>query len=496
MIVLMVVHMVCESLVPDNKDLDIVEQQQHVLIGDIFKSVSTGVCSGSVGVSYVLGTTGIVTVVSLYGPSKMHFLKTATDKRGKVDTDKALDASLVITKSNGAEVEKQDTSNRFGNDADDDDAHIKLTYDEEPMVEFASQVNVKNDLPKPVTTHYLPKEREPAFIKPHHVIAPSSSRNSSKSVSTLTLKETYGSHDMIHNYYLEDARKKTQERGRNSRPSNKKDEDNVVILNKAQLVAKGYKQEEDIDFEESFVPVARLEAVRIFEEVYVNPPDGFVDPNHPKKVYCLRKALYGLKQPPRACVGTPMATKLKLDTDLSGTPVDQTRYHSMIKSLMYLTSSRLDIVQVVCYYARYEERPMERHLKKVVLIQEKAILVEYNSWMSKKHDCTSMSTLEADFFIIAVQTAGSGISILLAVGTPSTGSRNLFCQWELYNWQWECLVHFIPNTPNMWTYTELLTMFLTTLIFIVFTCSGTITVRMSWINFPPIHAACLKKISS
>nr|GFB43574.1 hypothetical protein [Tanacetum cinerariifolium] len=40
---------------------------------------------------------------------------------------------------------------------------------------------------------------------------------------------------------------------------------------------------------------------------------------------------------------------------------------------------------------------------------------------------------------------GSGISILLAVGTPSTGSGNLYCQWELFSWQWECLVHFIPN---------------------------------------------------
>nr|GEW46225.1 retrovirus-related Pol polyprotein from transposon TNT 1-94 [Tanacetum cinerariifolium] len=107
---------------------------------------------------------------------------------------------------------------------------------------------------------------------------------------------------------------------------NKKDEDQTVICNKAQLVAKGYAQEEGIDFEESFAPVARLEAVRIFvayaahksfpiyqidvktsflnaqlkEEVYVAQPDGFVDPDHPEKVYRLRKALYGLKQALRA----------------------------------------------------------------------------------------------------------------------------------------------------------------------------------------------------
>ncbi|GKC89370.1 retrovirus-related pol polyprotein from transposon TNT 1-94 [Tanacetum coccineum] len=107
---------------------------------------------------------------------------------------------------------------------------------------------------------------------------------------------------------------------------NKKDEDQTVIRNKARLVAKGYAQEEGIDFEESFAPVARLEAVRIFvahaahksfpiyqmdvktaflngplkEEVYVAQPEGFVDPDHPEKVYLLRKALYGLKQAPRA----------------------------------------------------------------------------------------------------------------------------------------------------------------------------------------------------
>ncbi|GKD16461.1 retrovirus-related pol polyprotein from transposon TNT 1-94, partial [Tanacetum coccineum] len=91
-------------------------------------------------------------------------------------------------------------------------------------------------------------------------------------------------------------------------------------------MSKGFAQEEGIDFEESFALVARLEAVWIFityaahksfliyqmdvktaflngplkDEVYVAQPDGFVDPDHPEKVYRLRKALYGLKQAPRA----------------------------------------------------------------------------------------------------------------------------------------------------------------------------------------------------
>nr|GFB41629.1 hypothetical protein [Tanacetum cinerariifolium] len=68
---------------------------------------------------------------------------------------------------------------------------------------------------------------------------------------------------------------------------NKREEENTVIRNKSRLVAKGYAQKERVDFEESFAPVARLEAVRLFiEEVYINHPDGFVDPYHPDKVYC------------------------------------------------------------------------------------------------------------------------------------------------------------------------------------------------------------------
>nr|GEW04279.1 Gag-Pol polyprotein [Tanacetum cinerariifolium] len=107
---------------------------------------------------------------------------------------------------------------------------------------------------------------------------------------------------------------------------NKRDEENIVIRNKSHLVAKGYDQKEGVDFKESFAPVARLEAVRLFivyaahksftvyqmdvktaflygplkEEVYINQPDGFVDPYHPDKVYHLKKTLYRLKQAPRA----------------------------------------------------------------------------------------------------------------------------------------------------------------------------------------------------
>ncbi|GJS80229.1 putative ribonuclease H-like domain-containing protein [Tanacetum coccineum] len=107
---------------------------------------------------------------------------------------------------------------------------------------------------------------------------------------------------------------------------NKHDEENTVIRNKTRLVVRGYCQEEGIDFEESFAPVARMEAIRIFlsyaahksftvfqmdvkiaflhgtlkEDVYVCQPEGFIDAYHPSHVYKLKKALYGLKQAPRA----------------------------------------------------------------------------------------------------------------------------------------------------------------------------------------------------
>nr|GFA74280.1 retrotransposon protein, putative, unclassified [Tanacetum cinerariifolium] len=272
---------------------------------------------------------------------------------------------------------------------------------------------------------------------------------------------------------------------------NKKDEDQTVIRNKARLVAKGYAQEEGIDFEESFIPVACLEAVRIFiayaahksfpifqmdvktaflngplkEEVYVAQPDGFVDPDHSEKVYRLRKALYGLKQDPMAwydelskfltskgftkgqSIGTPMATKPKLDADLSGNPVDQSDYRSKIGPLMYLTSSRPDIVQAVCFCARYQSRSTEKHLKEVKMIfrylrgtvnmglwYPKGFSFELTafsdadhagcidsckstsggiqflgdklvSWMSKKQNCTAMSSAEAEYVVLSTSCA-------------------------------------------------------------------------------------------
>nr|GEU78853.1 hypothetical protein [Tanacetum cinerariifolium] len=139
--------------------------------------------------------------------------KILKDNRRKVNTSKALDASLVDIESSGTESKEQDTSSRSRNDSHADDADIRPIYDEDPMAEFAklsilgksvlqphrnqavvrqptafkfkrprlskprfsSQVDVNNDLPKPVTTHYFPRQKEYAFAKLHQMIAPSSS---------------------------------------------------------------------------------------------------------------------------------------------------------------------------------------------------------------------------------------------------------------------------------------------------------------------------------
>nr|GEV79084.1 retrovirus-related Pol polyprotein from transposon TNT 1-94 [Tanacetum cinerariifolium] len=108
---------------------------------------------------------------------------------------------------------------------------------------------------------------------------------------------------------------------------NKKDKISLVIRNKARLVAVGYSQQEGIDYDETFAPVARIEAIRLFlayathkdftvfqmDEVYVGQPSGFVSKQYPDHVYALDKALYGLKQAPRAWYG--VLSQFLIDSD-------------------------------------------------------------------------------------------------------------------------------------------------------------------------------------
>ncbi|GJX20247.1 putative ribonuclease H-like domain-containing protein [Tanacetum coccineum] len=173
---------------------------------------------------------------------------------------------------------------------------------------------------------------------------------------------------------------------------NKKDKRGIVIKNKARLVAQGYTQKEEIDYDEMDVKSAFLYG-KIEEEVYVCQPPGFEDSNFPNSVYKVEKALYGLYQAPKACqvqqkkdgifisqdkyvgeilkkfgftevktTSTPMETQKPLIKDEDGEEVDVHLYRSMIGSLMYLTSSRPDIMFAVCSCSRYQVNPKVSHL--------------------------------------------------------------------------------------------------------------------------------------
>ncbi|GJZ12728.1 retrovirus-related pol polyprotein from transposon TNT 1-94 [Tanacetum coccineum] len=155
-------------------------------------------------------------------------------------------------------------------------------------------------------------------------------------------------------------------------------------------IAIGYSQEEGIDYDETFAPVERMEAIRIFiafstymnfkvyqmdvksaflkgklrEEVYVKQPPAFESSEFPDYVCKLDKALYGLKQAPKACslVKTLMVPPNNLGLDLAGKSVNETSYRGMIGSLVYLTATRPDIQFSTVLCARYQSNLKESHL--------------------------------------------------------------------------------------------------------------------------------------
>nr|GEV90112.1 retrotransposon protein, putative, unclassified [Tanacetum cinerariifolium] len=156
---------------------------------------------------------------------------------------------------------------------------------------------------------------------------------------------------------------------------------------------------EGIDYDETFAPVARIEAIRFFlayaahkdfiifqmdvktaflngilkEEVYAGQPSGFFSKQYPDHVYALDKALFGMEN----CdtVPTLMVEQAKLKLDLAGKPVDHTNYQSMIVSLMYVTSSRPDILFATC---------------------DKLVC-----WSSKKQNCMYISTAESEYVAVS-----------------------------------------------------------------------------------------------
>ncbi|GKD10725.1 retrovirus-related pol polyprotein from transposon TNT 1-94, partial [Tanacetum coccineum] len=183
------------------------------------------------------------------------------------------------------------------------------------------------------------------------------------------------------------------------------------------------------------------------EEVYVSQSDGFMDPDNPNHVYRLKKALYGLKQAPRTWydllssfllsqgfskgtvdptlfinrkdkdillmsmmgkisfflrlqisqMDTPMVEKSKLDEDTQGKAVNPTHYHGMVDTLMYLTSSRPDLVYVVYMCAQYQAQPTEKHLHAVKRIfQYLRGIVNRGLWYSKDSAIALAAFADAD----------------------------------------------------------------------------------------------------
>nr|GEY74607.1 hypothetical protein [Tanacetum cinerariifolium] len=148
----------------------------------------------------------------------------------------------------------------------------------------------------------------------------------------------------------------------------------LIVENKARLVARGYRQEEEIDFEESFAQVARLEAIWIFlayaahKNMVVYQMDvktAFLnDFSRSQKHLYQQYALESLKKYGfESCdpVDTPMVEKSKLDEDKKGKAVDPSHYRGMIDTLLYLTASKPDLKFAICMYARYQARPTEKH---------------------------------------------------------------------------------------------------------------------------------------
>ncbi|GJV31687.1 retrovirus-related pol polyprotein from transposon TNT 1-94 [Tanacetum coccineum] len=177
------------------------------------------------------------------------------------------------------------------------------------------------------------------------------------------------------------------------RNKNKMDEHEVVVKNKARLVAQGYNQQEGIDYDETFAPVARLEAIKIFlayaaymgfvvfqmdvksaflnrkisEEVYVQQPPGLESsefPNHHKFVRekYVKDLLKKYDLADSALVKCLMLPPNNLGPDESGVSVNETLFRGMIGSQMYLTASRPDIQFSTCLYARYQANSKESHL--------------------------------------------------------------------------------------------------------------------------------------
>nr|GFB20780.1 uncharacterized mitochondrial protein AtMg00810-like [Tanacetum cinerariifolium] len=211
----------------------------------------------------------------------------------------------------------------------------------------------------------------------------------------------------------------------------------------ARLVAVGYSQQEGIDYDETFSPVARIKAIRLLL-AYATHKDFTVYQMDVKTAFLngiLKEEVFRMEN--YDIVPTPMVKQAKLKLDLVGKLVDHTDYRSMIGSLMYVTSSRPDIMFATCMCARYQANPNEHHvlaIRRIFRYLKGTInlglwypkdsgfdLTAYSdadhagchldrkstsgsvqflgdklvSWSSKKHNCVSISTTESEYVAVS-----------------------------------------------------------------------------------------------
>ncbi|GJU87846.1 putative ribonuclease H-like domain-containing protein [Tanacetum coccineum] len=254
---------------------------------------------------------------------------------------------------------------------------------------------------------------------------------------------------------------------------NKKDERGIVIRNKARLVAQGYTQEEGIDYDEVFAPVARIEAIRLFlayasfkdfvvyqmdvksaflygkieEEVYVCQPPGFEDLEFPDKVYKVEKALYGLHQAPRAWYET-LSTYL-LDNGFQRGQIDKTLFIKKIKGDILLVQVYVDDI--------------------IFGSTKKVLCTEFEKLMHKKFQMSSMGELT---FFLGLQVTQKddgifisqdkyveeilkkfGFSTVKTTSTPMETSKPLLKDAEaedhLYRSMIGSLMYLTPSRPDI-----------------------------------------------
>nr|GEX41127.1 copia protein [Tanacetum cinerariifolium] len=199
----------------------------------------------------------------------------------------------------------------------------------------------------------------------------------------------------------------------------KTDEFGRVLKNKARLIAQGFRQEEGINFEESFAPIAKIEAIRIFiandahknitifqmdvktaflngelkEEVFVSQPEGFVDQDNPSHVYKLKKALYGLKQAP--CAWYDMLSSFLISQHFYKGAMDQTPFTRKARNELLLDTGMsltayADENHIGCQDTRRRTSGSAQFLGDTLV-----------SWSSKKQKSTAISSTEAEYISLS-----------------------------------------------------------------------------------------------